>query len=204
MYRRKITVVLELPQRSPGKTILYAKHIAACMQGNPYFPAPTLPLATLASHIQELEEAEVVAMTRAQGAATARDAKLVIVEDDLRLLRTYVETVANASAADGEAIVVSSGMAVKERSGPRKAPAAVKQGKTSGSLRIDVRRPRGAVSFFWQYSTDGVHWVDAPSTTYAHQDIANLTPGVRYQVRYRTLKGDVMSDWSDPLALLVV
>ena len=136
--------------------------------------------------------------------ALARDAKLVIVEGDLRLLRSDVEAVANASAEEGEAIVVSSGMSVKERSGPRKAPVAVKQGKTSGSLRIDVRQPGGTASYCWQYSTDGVHWVDAPSTTYAHQDIANLTPGVRYQVRYRTLKGDVMSDWSDPLALLVV
>lgn len=201
---RKITVILKLPERKPGKTILYARHIAASMQDNPYFPAPPLPLATLLAHIEELEQAQIVAMTRAHGAAAERNAKLVMVENDLRRLRSYVETVANGYGEEGEGVVVTSGMTVKERSGPRKGPWTVKQGRTSGTARLLVRHPGGSVYFDWQYSTDGELWVDAPSTTYAHQTISNLTPGRRFWFRYRTLRGEVKSDWSDALVLLVV
>jgi hypothetical protein len=201
---RKITVVLGLPRRTPGKTILRAKHIAASMQGNPYFPAPTLPLATLLAHIQDLEDAEVATMTRARGSPAARDDKLAIVEEDLRRLRSYVESVANRFAEEGPAVVVGAGMMVKARSGPRKAPWAVKQRKKSGSVRLEVRHPGVVAAFFWQYSIDGKLWVDAPSTTSAHLDLDGLTPGQRYWFRYRTLARDVMSNWSDPLVLLVV
>jgi hypothetical protein len=200
---RMIKVALNHPRTAVG-ILMYAKHVAACMTGNPYFPSPTLPIATLVAHIAELEAAEILTGTRTRGAATDRDAKLSTVMNDLRQLRTYVETLANQHAEDAEAVVVSAGMSVKESAGPSKAAFAVKQGKVSGSVKLSVRHPGVVASFYWQSSTDGVHYIDRESTTWAHQDIDGLTPGILYHFRYRTLTGDVMSDWSDPLTLLVV
>jgi hypothetical protein len=201
----KITVVLRLPKRSPGKSILYAKYIAACMQGNPYFPSPTPPIATLVAHIAELDQAHVVARTKALGTAKARDAKLRVVEDDLKTLRSCVETVANTYAfEEGVAVVKSAGMDVKGRTGPRKAPASIKQGGVSGCVVLNVRHPGIVTSFDWQQSVDGTTWTDARQTVHAKLVLTGLTPGVRYSFRFRTLTRKGKSDWSDPLALLVV
>jgi hypothetical protein len=49
-----------------------------------------------------------------------------------------------------------------------------------------------------------VSWIDAKATTYAHLDLEGLTSGVRHWFRHRTLTRDGMSDWSDPIELLVV
>jgi len=200
---RKITVALNFP-RNPIEVPAYARHVASSMAGNPYFPSPSFPLATLLAHTAALEAAEVVTLTGAHGAAADRNAKVVVVHDDLKQLRTYVETIANQHGADAAAVVVSSGMSVKQSAGPRKAIFAVKQGKVSGSVRLSVRHPGIVTSFDWQFSPDGTHWIDAPSNVKAHQDIAGLTPRTRYSFRYRTLTRDGTSDWSDALTLLVV
>jgi len=202
---KRIKVALNFP-RSPGKALVYAKHILACMTGNAYFPSPTLPLATLAAHIADLDAAEVTAGTGAYGTATERDAKLAIVKGDLQQLRMYVETIAQQYPLDeAKAVVVSSGMSVKQVAGPDKAPAAVKQGKTSGSVRLDVRHPapKTVTTFHWQWSTDGLHWFDAPPTAEAKTTITDLTPGTWYFFRYSTFSRNGMSDWSDPLKFLV-
>jgi hypothetical protein len=203
MAKRKITVALNFP-RTPGQAIFYAKHIAAMMDGNPYFPSPSVPMSTLLAHIAELEAAEVATKTGVHGAAAARDAKLDDVHNDLKQLRTYIETIANQHAEDAEAVVASSGMSLKQSAGPSKADFAVQQGKVSGSVRLRVRHPGTVTSVDWQTSSDGEHWVDAPRTVRANADIEGLTPGTRYWFRYRTLTSAGTSDWSDALTLLVV
>ena len=200
---KRIHVALNFP-RTVGEALAYAKYIAASMTGNPYFPSPPVPMAVLASHIASLEAAEVTTRSGAQGASADRNAKLIRVHDDLKHLRVYIETVANQHGVDALAVVASSGMSRKQVAGPSKADVAVKQGKVSGSVRIDVRHPGITASFDWQLSIDGEHWVDAPSTTEAGTDIHNLTPGTLYSFRYRTLTRAGKSDWSDPVTLLVV
>ena len=63
---------------------------------------------------------------------------------------------------------------------------------------------KDVTSFDWQSSSDAVHWIDAPSTVRPNQDLEGLPPGTRYSFRYRTLTRDGTSDWSDPLAIVVV
>jgi hypothetical protein len=200
---RKITVALNFPH-SVGEAIAYARHIATSMDGNPYFPSPPVPIATLLAHVARLEAAEVVASTGPLGAASQRDVELDVVHGDLKRLRTYVEVVANQHAADAEAVVASSGMSLKQSAGPSKPQFAVKQRKVSGSVRLEVLHPGPPSSFDWQYSTDGVHWTEAGRTNKAKLDLSGLVPGTRYSFRFRTLTKDVLSDWSDPLTLLVV
>ena len=203
---RKITVALNLPERQPGKTILYARHVASSTRGNPHFPSPNVPIATLTAHIDELEAAEIVAMTHADGAATARDAKLVVVENDLRQLKTYVETVANTFADPNEAkaVVLSAGMDVKNSAGKKKGAATAKQGPTSGSVTLYAPHPGSPPTFYWQHSTDRETWTAVKHTRYTELELTGFTPGVRYWFRYQVLVGEVTSDWSDAIELLVV
>jgi hypothetical protein len=200
---KTITVALNRP-KGDLESIAHAKHIVTCMEGNPYFPSPPVPTGTLLLHIADAEAAQVVALSRLHGAAADRDAKLTIVYGDLEQRRSYVQTVARSHGGDAEAVVVSSGMSTKQSAGPRKQLFAVKQLAKSGSVRLEVRDPGIESSFDWQWSTDGVHWVDAGETTYTYLVIKNLTPGTEYFFRHRTLTRDGLSDWSDPIKLRVV
>ena len=199
---RRIKVALKLPKGDLA-VIAKAKHIASCMTGNAYVPSPPVLIATLESHIADAEAAQVTAGTRVRGAATARDQKLRVVLDDLEQLRVYVETVANTHGPDAKAVVVSCGMHVKQSAGPSKALFDVKQGKTSGSVRLLALHPGIRASFGWQYSVDGEQWVDAGETSAAELERGGFTPGTEYWFRFSTLTTHGRSDWSDPLKLLV-
>jgi uncharacterized protein (DUF2126 family) len=174
---RRIKVALKLPKGDLA-VIAKAKHIASCMTGNAYVPAVTC-------------------------AASARDQKLRVVLDDLEQLRVYVETVANTHGPDAKAVIVSCGMHVKQSAGPSKALFDVKQGKTSGSVRLLALHPGIRASFGWQYSVDGEQWVDAGETSAAELERGGFTPGTEYWFRFSTLTTHGRSDWSDPLKLLV-
>jgi hypothetical protein len=63
--------------------------------------------------------------------------------------------------------------------------------------------PGIVASFDWQWSSDGAHWVDVPSTTYATVTIDGLTAGTTYSFRYRALTRAGKGDWSDPITFLV-
>ena len=200
---KRIHVALNFP-RNEIDVPAYARHIAACMTGNPYFPSPPVSMATLLAHVEDLEAAEVTVTAGTHGAVTERNARVEDIHNDMRQLGTYVQTVANQHAEDAEAVVACSGMTVKQTAGPVKADFTVKPGKTSGSVMLYVLHPGTEASFNWQYSSDGVRWIDEKSTTQSSRPIDNLTPGVLYFFRYSILTRDGTSDWSDPITLRVV
>jgi hypothetical protein len=200
---RKITVALNFP-RSVGDAITYSRRIAGSMDGNAYFPSPPVAIATLLVHIEELAAAEAMALRGAHGDAALRNVKLDAVHGDLKQLRSYIEGTAHQHGGDAIAVVSSSGMSVKRSAGPRKALFRIKQRTRSGSVRAEVRHPGKDASFDWEYSIDGIHWIDAGRSNKARLDIDNLSPGTLYYFRFRVLTGDVVGDWSDPLTLIVV
>ena len=200
---RVLVVIHRLP-KSIGARIAYAKHVAQCMTGNARFPSPPVPMATFASHIAALDAAEVAVLTRAHGLRTARNDKLDVVLRDLDLLRAYVQTVAGQHPIEeAKEIVASAGMFVKNSSGPRKLAFAAKQGKSSGTVELSLAHPGGDASFKWQWSADGVNYVDAPDTTASSTTIPKLAPAQWYWFRGRVLTKDGLGDWSDPIRLLV-
>ncbi len=122
---RTLKVILNAP-RSIGHYILFARFIASRMQGNPYFPAPTVPIATLLAHIEALEALEVQILSR-RDVSKARNSALLAVKADLDMLAMYVQTLAGERMLDSEAIVASAGMSIKRFPGPGKPPFVVKQ-----------------------------------------------------------------------------
>jgi hypothetical protein len=195
---RKITVALNLP-KGDNELIFAAKHIADGMDGNPYFPSPPLPIATLRAHIAALELAQVATLTRAHGTPAARDERRVIVEEDLKVERLYVETLANQDLVHGPAIVASAGMYIKDARGPGRAELAAKDGPEPGSVQLSVKRPKGAASVHWQWSLDGVQWVDAGESKQADFVVRNLIPTTLYWFRHRFLLASGLTDWGQPI-----
>ena len=109
---RHVSAVLKLPRRV--KNIgSYTTSLLAAMTGNASFPSPNPPLATVQTDLDAFNAAEATALTRAKGSAEARNAKLLVLRDDLHHLLDYVQGVANANPASADAIIQSAGMAVR-------------------------------------------------------------------------------------------
>ena len=142
-------------------------------------------------------------LTGARGTATTRDAKRVVVEEDLKVERVYVETLANQDLANGPAIVASAGMYVKEAAGPSKADLAAKAGPEPGSVKLWAKHPGGDASFEWQWSTDGAEWVDAGESTQADFTIRHLVSMTLCSFRYRALLPQGLTDWSQTVTFRV-
>jgi hypothetical protein len=200
MPRLKLT--LNLPARN-ADVIPHARYIASRLDGNPYFPALPVPIATLLGHIDDFEAAEVAVLRGTHGTATERDAKREVVVLDLEQEKTYCETIVSQRGEDAQAVAASSGFATKQSRGPRKWAFRVEQGDPSGEAKLYAPRRNRAESYRWQRSTDGTEWIDLPDTNVASAVVSGLSPGTLYFFRYRTLLRDVLSDWSDPVTFRV-
>jgi hypothetical protein len=177
--------------------------VAAALKGNPALPSPNSPLATFAAEIAPLESSRVKTKTRAFGTASERNARPAAVLADLDSLRADVETIANESAGQAEAVIASSGMSVRRSSGHAKPAFAAKEGPTSGAVRLVAKAPPTRASHDWQQSTGGVTWVDLARTVQADTEIAGLAAGTRDWFGCRTLTKERVCDWSEVLSLLV-
>jgi len=173
--------------------------------GCPAFVKPRPRLSVVEKHIVALERAQVRALTRADGAAKARDARRAVVQGDLEALRSYVQLLITGNpAAEGAAIVAGAGMNVKNARGPDKLSFTVKQLRQSGSVHLYVRAVRGAVSYEWEYCIEGAAWIRLPPTVRADTRVNGLDSGASYSFRYRAMTKAGLSDWSDPVRLLVI
>jgi len=198
----RLKLALNLPERIPD-VLAYARFIASRLDGNPYFPALPVPVATLLGHVDDLEAAELVVRSGTHGTGTARDAKLAVVVGDLQQQKVYVETVANQHGEDALAVAASSGFDTKQTRGPRKWAFDVEQGDRSGEAKLYAPRVDRTATYKWQRSLDASEWLDLQDTNVASTVVTGLTPGTLYFFRYRTLARNVLGDWSDPVTFRV-
>jgi hypothetical protein len=197
-----LRVALNLPRTVPH-AIVYAQSILAALKGNPAHPTPTPNLATFEAHLAALEASHVATLTRASGMVAERNARFATVLGDLRLLRSYVERVANQSPGETTAIIESSGMHVRGSPTHGKPPFEAKEGRVSGTVHLVARAAKGRASYDWQWSDDDTLWVDLPRSMRADATVSDLVAGRRYGFRYRTVTKEGVSDWSQVVTLLV-
>ena len=199
----KTFVALNLPGSLPS-LIDVMDAMVQRMTGNAWFPAPTPPLATVASAIAELREAQVTKETRTRGTAAARNEKLATALGLLTRLKSYVQGVADDNPENAAAIIESAGMSVKKSTAYARLPFSVKQGPTSGSVRLMARSAGDRGAHQWQHSTDGARtWQSAPRTQQGKTVLSGFVPGQTAWFRHRpvTIRGE--GDWSEPIAIIV-
>jgi hypothetical protein len=197
---RRVIVILKRPRRL-GSLLTYARHIAACLDGNPYFPSPRVPIATFLAHIAAAEAAHVEVLSGRHGAAAERDVKLLTVVQDLDLLAVSVQSVVDQRSDDALAVAASSGMTVKQTRGPAKWAFGAKPSGISGDMIVRFPRQRREESFDLQYSADGQPWGDPLRVSTAKTTVTGLTPGVLYHFRYRRFLDNLLGDWSEAFSL---
>jgi hypothetical protein len=199
----KVTVVLKLSKRSPD-FIHQARAVAAGLTGNPDFPSPNPPVATLDAQIDALDLAQTAVLARTRGTAQARNAAKAVVVTSLKLACAYVQSVADANLDRGDAIARSAGMNVKARAVRIKPVLAVRMGAVPGFVILTAKSVGRVASYEWEMSADQGHtWTALPNTFAAKTMVAGLNSAQAYAFRQRSHTKAGASDWS-PVVTLVV
>ncbi len=199
---RRIIAVLKLP-KAIASAIAKARLIVSSMTGNAHFPIPSPALATVTTHIDELEAAETEAQKRTQGAAEARNVALAVVAEDLRDLTAYVQQIADATPASSEAIIQSAGLQVKQVTSRTKPDFEVKNDKVSGTVLLIAKSAGNRTSHDWQSSNNGSNFTALPSTIQAKTKVSGLTPASRMYFRHRLVTKDGPQSWSQTVSIVV-
>jgi hypothetical protein len=183
--------------------ILFGRGMVTGMTGNPSFPNPSPPLATVTAALDALASAETAAGGRAKGAVTARNVAKEALVLLLKEEKAYVQSVANADPENSATIIESARISVRKVSPrpPRVFDAA--QGPTTGTAKLVAASARRA-AYEWEYSTDGGKtWIAASPTLQARTTVTGLPAGTSVQFRYRSVTKTGAVDWSAPVTLLV-
>lgn len=199
----RTVVSLQLPEVVP-LLITYVLGILKAMTGNPAFASPTPPLSAITSAVDDLQVAETVALTRAVGAAAARNEKRAALVSLLELLAAYVQFVADATPENAVSIIESAGLAIKKATVRAARVFAAKSASVSGSVKLTAPTAGDRASYLWQNSTDaGKTWGDPLPTLQARATFTGLPFAVVVLFRYRSVVKGGASDWSAPISLLV-
>ena len=195
---------LKLPTPAP-QLVTYVQGILNALTGNPTFPTPNPPLATIASAVSDLQTAETAASTRAKGTIATRNEKRAALVSLLDMLGAYVQSVADATPENAPSIIESAGLAVRKT--PVRVPRvfSVKQGTVSGEVKIVASSAGPRASYEWEYSLDGgTTWLAIPPTIQAKTSVAGLKPGSSVMFKYRSVTKTGASDWSQPITMPLV
>src|ERR1051326_4175779 len=139
---KRVVAVLRMKKiASIGDFQNKVKLIRKSMDGNAFFPAPPITVAVngvFDTDIKVLDAAQTTALTRAKGAAQARDVAKQTVLNDIHNLQGYVQSIADANPAKAQQIVQSSGFDVKIVAPKTKDDFSVRTTKVSGTFKLAV------------------------------------------------------------------
>jgi hypothetical protein len=199
----RFVVVLLLPTSVPA-LIKLAQAILAGLTNNAFFPTPNPPLSTLATLIAKVDAAETAVKTRAVGTVEARDLAKENLVQALHDVRAYVQSIANASPEQADAMIASAALRSKKIPAHLKADLAVTAGDVSGTAKIAAKAVAVRAAYEWQWSADGGKtWTSLPPTLQARTTVVGLPVGATCSFRFRALTRTGEGDWSQTVAYLV-
>jgi len=207
---KRVVVALNMRKYTQiGSLISKAKLIRQSMKGNTWFPAPPVSVldnAQFDNDIKALDSAETTALTRAIGAAQARDDKKMIVLNDIHSLQAYVQTIADANPKNAESIIISGGFDVKHFAAHNREAIEVKPKKgESGTMVVSTKKVEGTLANLWEYSADGgITWTDMDATAQGKTTITGLAPGSKIMVRHRPILRVGKGEWITSATAIVI
>ena len=176
------------------------------------FATPNPSIAAIETQTGVVNKTEVVAATRAKGAAAARNVQRSILVGMLETGVTYVQGLADASGTPEQAMstILAAGLSVALVGQRAKAILTVTQGPEPGTVILNANAKaltsgiKGKFFFNWQSTADGKTFVNLPSTPKAKTTVANLTPLSTYGFRVCiTNSAGVAEAWSQVFSFLV-
>jgi hypothetical protein len=182
----------------------FAANVVVCLTGNPAFPTPLVPLATLDTAQQAYHDALLEAVQGGTQLKAIKNEKREELEILLRQEASYVQGLAGQSLS----MLLSSGFYPTSKNRAQYAlPAPVLGGLDNGTstqLILGIQPVANARAYEVQIKNGG-GWTPAGVFAQARGIVLpGLTPGQVYSVQARAIGGSTgCSDWSDSLSRMV-
>jgi hypothetical protein len=202
----KSLAVLGLARLGIPKKIERSRFMVTSMTANANFTTPSPPLATITTNINALETAYIAAQGGGADDTANMRAKETTLDLSLKALAGYVETTANASPLNAEAIILSAGMNVKAKGSRTVNDFDVKYTGNPGEVKL-IRKSIKRGSYEFQMTTDptnAANWQKIYSGTRGRLVKSGLTSGTRYHFRVATIDKNGMGPWSDVKSMIAI
>jgi hypothetical protein len=202
MKAKQFVIVLHL-SRVVALFLIFCRHVVQAMTNNAWFPSPSPTLSLVTTHLDNLQASQARALTRAEGAAAARDLDLKKAVDDMTGLKAHVLGVILQNPSQAALIAESAGMQLKKTGGRKKPYLSALMGPSPGEVLVRAKAVKGAGAYEWMYSLDGGKtWLAMGTSTVAEHSVTGLAVGP-VLFRFRTTKKNTTGDWSQTLAFNV-
>jgi hypothetical protein len=201
-----VKVIFDFIRISIVRLIDFGTNIVDCMETNPLFSKPDVPITDLKASLDVLKEKHSNALKGSieakEGVAIARKAFIKL----LKLEALYVDRIANGN----QEIMASSGFHTSKQPEPATRPEfRVLNAYTEGNIVLIRKAVKGAAAYIWQYvpnplPEDEKLWVYAGVSPQAKCVIENLDVGTKYWFRVAAVTRKGQLEWSKPIMKLVV
>ena len=192
----------ENPARSVPQYIKQCRVIVGKMPGVPGLQSPPIPYATVTNHLNTLDNLEQAAHNGPKGAASDRNAALLVVKSDMRQLKAYLQSAADSST-NPQGLIEDAGFSVAKKRVRGKQDIEAKWGASLGTVLLLAKAVRSnRVQYEWQMSLDAKTWTDLPTTLRASTLVSGLTAGTVYYFRVQTQTVAALSDWSAIVSIM--
>ena len=199
-------VLYDFIELSIAAKIAYYRSVISKMEGNANFPNPDEPLDDAKTLVDNLEAAQLTAMTGGHPAVVARHNCEIKADAAFRILAAYVTRISNG---DEEKILSSGFHTTADRSTFQKAELSVISGNVSGSVSLVAKAIADAGAYIWYQAegalpTDDKGWITAGHSKQASYSITGLTPGVKYWFRMQAVVTAGLNDFTAAVSIMVV
>ena len=198
-----VLVVMKFPKPVPA-LIKWVGAFIASLTSNPLLPNAGPIVAALTTALSALDSAETATKSRTKGTVAARNAARANLIVQLHVAKAFVQQAANADPEKAVEIITSAGLMTRKPTTRRKAPFAVKQGPTTGTVQLVAKAAAVRASYEWQWSSDGGKtWIALPITLQARTMLSGVAPGTNGLFRFRAVTKAGEGDWSQPASFIV-
>jgi hypothetical protein len=185
------------------EVIQYSRHLTTTLSADARFSTLGALVTTLVNDTNALEKAQGPALTRATGAAAARDTLLGAVHTDIDNICQGVQALVDANPGQAEAYATAAAMHLRKRTSNPKPWLSAKMVKgTPGAAILRAKAVTRGSSYEWQSSSDGKTWTTVGFSTIASMTVTGLVAGSTYYFRFRTTKGHVTGDFTQALTFM--
>ncbi len=197
-------VKLSLGKLSTSQLIGLSQQITGAMTGNPDFPTPNPPLATIVTATGELETASNAVNT---ARIESKNRTIVMNEqaDKLRALLSQLGSYVENIAGGKQVLITGAGMDVQAARSNAPVPDVLTgfeatTGDSDGEINLGWNSLAGAVSYVVERSLNAppnAAWEHQAATTKSNLTVEGLTSGARYWFRVAAVGTKGQGGWSD-------
>lgn len=203
---KKIKVLLSFSRLAIAEKIAFYRNVITKLTGNPIFPTPDVSLDAAKAAVDKMETSYIASKDGSHTAIAMLHADEEAADEVFRTLAAYVDRIGNGD----EANLLSSGFQISKQPAPiYKAALAVEDGANSGCVKLVAKAVEKAGAYIWQYAKDMLpaeekDWTNAGTSTRSYYDVEELMVASRYYFRVAAITPSGTTDFSSPVAKIVV